>query len=56
MMAEAIRVGFPGASALFAAPDTASDDPDGNRAPSKAERGRAEGAVLGAVRQSLAQR
>lgn len=56
MMAEAMRVGMPGATALFAAPEEACDGPDGNKAPSKAERGRAEGAVLGTVRQALTER
>ena len=56
MMAEDMRVGLPAASALFAAPEAACDDPDGSGAPSKVERGRAEGAVLETVRQSLSRR
>ncbi len=50
MLAEAMRVGLPEAKDLFAEPE---GDGDGSGAPSKAERGRAEGAVLGRVRAAL---
>lgn len=52
MLAEAMRVGLPDAIHAFAAPD----DGDDNGTLSKAERGRAEGAILGGVRRSLAER
>lgn len=55
MLAEAMRFGLPDAAALFAAPEDDSALSESSN-PSKAERGRAEGAVLGGIRQALAQR
>lgn len=53
MLAEAMRVGLPEAKNLFAEPE---GDGDGSGTPSKAERGKAEGAVLGRVRAALESR
>lgn len=53
-------MGLPDAAALFEAPNDADGKNDAvgadGGAPSKAERGRAEGAILGGIRQALAER
>lgn len=55
ILAEAMRVGLPNASALFAATeDEAAADQNG--IPSKADRGRAEGGVLESIRRALGNR
>ncbi|CAM9591763.1 unnamed protein product [Pylaiella littoralis] len=54
MLAEAMRVGLPGAKDLFAAPESGDNAAkNGSGTPSKAERGRAEGAVLECIRSAL---
>ncbi|CAM9125566.1 unnamed protein product [Ectocarpus sp. 4 AP-2014] len=56
MLTEAMRVGLPDAKALFAAPPKGGDDATAGESgnPSKADRGRAEGALLGMIRKALA--
>lgn len=59
MIAEAMRVGLPKAEKLFAEPEGGSGgggDLEESGTPSKADRGKAEGAVLGLVRSTLASR
>ena len=58
MLDEAMRVGLPEAAAIFEAPQEEGESllDEGASASSKAQRGRAEGAILGSVRHSLAQR
>ncbi|CAN0535030.1 unnamed protein product, partial [Ectocarpus sp. 12 AP-2014] len=56
MLTEAMRVGLPDAKALFAAPPNGGHDDAARESgnPSKADRGRAEGALLRRVREALA--
>lgn len=56
MLNEAMRFGLPEAVALFEAPPEQESSRDDSVSLSKEERGRAEGAVLGSIRHSLAQR
>lgn len=57
MVAEAMRVGLPGATELFAAPESGERNASAAAgALSKEERGRAEGVVLGSVRTALTKR